>query len=243
MYAGSRGYPANSTSILLLLVRARKEKKAVVSSKKKKLFVLPNIDGLYPKVDTVVHLKQSDISRKLEFGVWIPNPLVELRPYLCFFRSLLYVAVISYGGTWIFLRHWLAPYVISTLKDVFTNQPHCWTHLTLYLCSVLFLSEILMFLGMAILKQAAWKRLQYQQDSKALLCCSVKVSTPSGLSLTQRVLSSTELKKRFQLMNTAFCILESTPSWLFPLLLCYMVAFIFHGFQHTVSISSATVVL
>lgn len=44
----------------------------------KNFFILPNIDGLYSKIDIVVHLKQSDISRKLEFGEWIPKPLVEL---------------------------------------------------------------------------------------------------------------------------------------------------------------------
>lgn len=59
MYAGCGGYPTNSTAILVLLVRARKDKKADVS---KKLYVLPNIDGLYLKIDTVVHLKQSGIA-------------------------------------------------------------------------------------------------------------------------------------------------------------------------------------
>lgn len=194
MYAGSGGYPANSTA------RALKDKKVDVSSQKS-FVILPNINDLYPKIDAVVHSNN----------------------YIYFFGCLCCNYFLWQNIFW----HWWAPFVISTIKDVFTNQPHCWTHLALNLCSVLFLSECLMFLGMAILKRAAWKLLQHQQDGKAMLCLSVKVS--GGLSVTQRVLSST--------VNSAFCMLQSTPSWFFPLLLCCLVAF-----KHTV-ISSVNVVL
>lgn len=49
--------------------QSQKGEKKQLFHLKKYPFVLPNIDGLYPKTNTIVHLKQSDISRKLEFGV------------------------------------------------------------------------------------------------------------------------------------------------------------------------------
>lgn len=112
--------------------RTKKKKKTDVSSQKTFLYYQTLMASI--QKETVVHLKQSDISRNLEH------------------ESLI---VISYARTWTFLWHWWALFVISALKDIFTNQPHCWTRLALSLCSILFLSEFLMFLGMAIFKRAA----------------------------------------------------------------------------------------
>lgn len=138
----------------------------------------------------------SNISRKLEFGALIPKPLVELRLYLLFF--------------WMFM---LQLFPMAEAGHSQGINGHCllfqplkifsWIRLTvgppgaLFFPSVLFLSKFLMFLGMAILRWAAWNCLQNQQDGNAMLCRPVKVSTLSELSVTERVLCSTELKKDY----------------------------------------------
>lgn len=89
--------------------------------------------------------------------------------------------------------------VIMVFKDIFKNHPHCWIHLVLQPCSVLFPSVFLMLLSVALRKRAPWKPPRHQQDSKTVLFWLAGVLTPAACRrLKGGIFNSVELKVRSQ---------------------------------------------
>lgn len=111
-----------------------------------------------------------------------------------YWGAVVFLVVASRGTVWQLLE---GASMITVFKDIFKNQPHCWIHLVLEPCSLLFPLEFLMLPSMALWKRAPRKPPCHQQDSKTVLCCSVGVLTLSACQWLQRcICNSVELKKR-----------------------------------------------
>lgn len=115
-----------------------------------------------------------------------------------YWGAVVFLVVASHGTVWQLLK---GASMITVFKDIFKNQPHCWIHLVLEPCSLLFPLEFLMLPSMALWKRAPRKPPRHQQDSKTVLCCSVGVLTLSACQwLRGCICNSVELKERSQPM-------------------------------------------